>query len=137
MVSSFRSIVLASAIVCAADHHFAEAFSSPVVLSSRQGRLSSSSSSSFTGTMAVLDDRNKLVTRRSAAAARSATQLSMAIERMSNDCVAAIQKAHAVGNAIGLKTLKNEVIFVGMIANPERAARTLQRYKLDDYEEIE
>jgi len=139
MVVSLRSIALVSAIICAADHHVlrvAEAFASPVVLTSRQGQLSLSSS--FTGKIAIHDGGNKLLTRSGGNNARTpATQLSMAIERMSNDCVAAIQKAHSIGKSIGLKTLKNEVIFVGIVANPERAARTLQRYKLDDYDEIE
>jgi len=147
-----RSIVLVAAIICAIDDtnksssssssssssRFAEAFSSPVVLSSRQGQLLPSSS--FTGKVSVHDGQNKLKQTATATARnsrRAGASLSMAIERMSNDCVAAIQKSHEIGKAIGLKTLKNEIMFVGMIANPERAARTLQRYKLDDYDEIE
>lgn len=130
MVYLRSTVVLsAAAILCAVDD--AAAFSSPVVLSSYQGRLSSSSS--FVETIAVQSKATTKATRR----ATPVTQLSMAIDRMSNDCVAGIQKAHEIGNAIGLSTLKNEIIFAGMIANPERASRTLQRYKLDDFDEIE
>lgn len=140
MVVSLRSIVLVAAMMCASDNdavsRVAEAFSSPLVLSSRQGRLSSSSS--FTGKVAVHDGPSKkLSSMKSTRASSSTTRLSMAIERMSNECVAAIQKAHEIGKSIGLKTLRNEIIFVGIVSNPERAARTLQRYKLDDYDEIE
>lgn len=56
---------------------------------------------------------------------------------MSNECVAAIQVAQTIGNSIGLKTLRNEVLFCGMIARPERAAKTLQKYRLDNISEIE
>lgn len=128
MVYLRSTVVLAAAILCAVDD--AAAFSSPVVLSSYQGRLSSSS---FVGTIAVQSKAATKATR----IATPVTQLSMAIDRMSNDCVAGIQKAHEIGNAIGLSNLKNEIIFAGMVANPERASRTLQRYKLDDFDEIE
>ncbi|KAG7343088.1 ATP-dependent Clp protease ATPase subunit [Nitzschia inconspicua] len=63
--------------------------------------------------------------------------LQMVIDRMSNECVAGIQVAHDIGNNIGLKTLRNEVLFCGMIAKPERAAKTLQKYNLDNVSEIE
>ncbi|KAG7372222.1 chaperone ATPase [Nitzschia inconspicua] len=63
--------------------------------------------------------------------------LQMVIDRMSNECVAGIQVAHDIGNSIGLKTLRNEVLFCGMIAKPERAAKTLQKYNLDNVSEIE
>ena len=140
---SMRSIVLSAALLCAVDDRisrFALAFSSPVVLSSSpssQGRLSSSSS--FIGRVAVSNKltKSKTTARAVGTTGTSITQLSMVIDRMSNDCVAGIQKAHEIGNSIGLETLKNEIIFVGMVAKPERAARTLQRYKLDDFEEAE
>ena len=152
-----RSIALLAAVLCATENNndnnnallvrtqVAEAFSAPVVLSSRNGRLSSSSA--FTGRLSVdnagetkLALQRRTRTRRAAGTAAESsikTRLSMAIDRMSNDCVAAIQKAHEIGKSIGLKTLRNEIIFVGIVANPERAARTLQRYKLDDLDEIE
>lgn len=56
---------------------------------------------------------------------------------MSNDCLAGIQVAQTIGSSIGLKTLRNEVLFCGMIAKPERAAKTLQKYRLDNVTEIE
>ena len=115
---------------------FVAAFSSPFVLSSHQKRLSSSFA-----TIGQASIRKCL--KKHSGTAVGATRgtrhfrLSMAIDRMSNDCVAGIQKAHEIGNSIGMKSLKNEIIFVGMIENPERASRTLQRYKLNDYDEIE
>jgi len=136
---SLRSIVLVATMLYAADDRvsrFAAAFSSPFVLSSQQRRLSSSFSSP--GRVSVRSSLNRM-TQKASSVTRGArtTQLSMAIDRMSNDCVAGIQKAHEIGNSMGMKLLKNEIIFVGMVANPERASRTLQRYKLDDYDEIE
>lgn len=65
------------------------------------------------------------------------SSLSMVIDRMSNDCLAGIQRAHEVGNSIGLRSLQNDILFVGMAAHPERAAKTLERYKMDDISEIE
>jgi ATP-dependent Clp protease ATP-binding subunit ClpC len=67
----------------------------------------------------------------------SQTPLTMVFDRMSNECVAGIQVAHDIGNRIGLKMLRNEVLFCGMIAKPERAAKTLQKYRLDNVSEIE
>ena len=138
---SLRSVVLVATILCIGNNsvsRVANAFSTPFVLSSQQRRLSTFSSFPSTGRDYT---RNRLrnISTRAGRASRGVgiTQLSMAIDRMSNDCVAGIQKAHEVGNSIGMKSLKNEIIFVGMIANPERAARTLQRYKLNDYDEIE
>jgi len=119
---------------------FAAAFSSPFILSSQRIPQSSLSLSSFSsaGRVSICNNFNKMANMGARATRGSrTTQLSMAIDRMSNDCVAGIQKAHEIGNSIGIKSLKNEIIFVGMVANPERASRTLQRYKLDDYEEIE
>ena len=138
---SLRSIVLVAPMLYAADDRvsrFTAAFSSPFVLSSQQRRLSSSSSFSSPGQVSVRSSLNRM-TQKASRVTRGArtTQLSMAIDRMSNDCVAGIQKAHEIGNSMGMKLLKNEIIFVGMVANPERASRTLQRYKLDDYDEIE
>ena len=135
-MASMQKILLVATILCAADHgvsRFASAFSSPAV---RLSQVSSSfSQSGLVLERRALNKRTELAQTKSRTT--SATQISMAIDRMSNDCVAGIQKAHEVGNSIGMKTLKNEIIFVGMVANPERAARTLQRYKLDDYDEIE
>ena len=138
---SLRSVVLLATLLSIGDDakwRFASAFSSPFLLSSSQRTLSTMSSFSFTERSSV----RKNFLKNSKAAARSTTgarnvQLSMAIDRMSNDCVAAIQKAHEIGNSMGMKSLKNEIIFVGMVANPERAAKTLQRYRLNDYDEIE
>jgi len=138
---SMRTIVLMATLFCAAYDcvsRFVVAFSSPLLLSSQQRQLSLQSSISSTGRFFVRNSSSRMTEKIGRITRRDrTTPLSMAIDRMSNDCVAGIQKAHEVGNSIGMKSLKNEIIFVGLVANPERASRTLQRYKLDDYDEIE
>jgi ATP-dependent Clp protease ATP-binding subunit ClpA len=67
----------------------------------------------------------------------SDTTLKMVIERMSSECVGGIQKAHDIGSSIGLMELRNEILFCGMVDSPERAAKTLIRYRLDNPSEIE
>jgi hypothetical protein len=63
--------------------------------------------------------------------------LTMVTDRMSNECLAGIQVAQNVASSIDLKTLRKEILFCGMIAKPERAAKTLQKYRLDNVSEIE
>lgn len=54
----------------------------------------------------------------------------MVIDRLSDECVGAISTAHKIGNEIGLTVLRNEILFAGIIAKPERAAATLQKYDI-------
>eukprot|EP00545_Synedropsis_sp_CCMP1620_P009216 CAMPEP_0119027310 /NCGR_PEP_ID=MMETSP1176-20130426/36880_1 /TAXON_ID=265551 /ORGANISM="Synedropsis recta cf, Strain CCMP1620" /LENGTH=66 /DNA_ID=CAMNT_0006983201 /DNA_START=116 /DNA_END=313 /DNA_ORIENTATION=+ len=54
----------------------------------------------------------------------------MVIDRLSDECVGAISTAHTIGNEIGLTVLRNEILFAGIIAKPERAAATLQKYSI-------
>jgi ATP-dependent Clp protease ATP-binding subunit ClpA len=42
-----------------------------------------------------------------------------------------------MGIRIGLKSLRKEVLFCGMISQPERAAKTLEKYRLNKVSEIE
>jgi ATP-dependent Clp protease ATP-binding subunit ClpC len=65
------------------------------------------------------------------------TPLTMVMDRMSNECLDGIQVAQNIGNSIGLKSLLKEVLFCGIIAKPERAAKTLQKYRLNNVSEIE
>jgi ATP-dependent Clp protease ATP-binding subunit ClpC len=58
----------------------------------------------------------------------------MAIERFSDECAEAVTQAHEIGNEIGLKTLKNEILFAGIVARPERAADTLERFQINEEE---
>eukprot|EP00551_Chaetoceros_affinis_P012283 CAMPEP_0203668786 /NCGR_PEP_ID=MMETSP0090-20130426/5331_1 /ASSEMBLY_ACC=CAM_ASM_001088 /TAXON_ID=426623 /ORGANISM="Chaetoceros affinis, Strain CCMP159" /LENGTH=982 /DNA_ID=CAMNT_0050533323 /DNA_START=207 /DNA_END=3155 /DNA_ORIENTATION=+ len=60
----------------------------------------------------------------------SHSPLSMVVERMSEECVAATQASHKIGNDIGLRLLKNEALMAGIANRPERAGRTLARYNL-------
>jgi ATP-dependent Clp protease ATP-binding subunit ClpC len=55
----------------------------------------------------------------------------MAIERLSDECIEAVKQAHEIGNEIGLNVLKNEILFAGIVARPERAANTLVRFQID------
>jgi len=122
---------------------FAFAFSSPTVISSRSSSSSHRlSTGSFVGRNIAHNNnsnRSKMttITKRSTGRIGSTTGLTMVIDRMSNDCVAGIQKAHEIGNSIGLDSLRSEIIFCGMVASPERAARTLERYKMDNSAEVE
>jgi ATP-dependent Clp protease ATP-binding subunit ClpC len=61
----------------------------------------------------------------------SSSALHMAIERLSEECVAAVSKSHEIGNEIGLSELKNEILFAGIVARPERAADTLERFQIE------
>lgn len=56
------------------------------------------------------------------------TPLKMVIDRMSDDSVGALVIGHEVGNSLGLESLTNELIFVGIVNKPERAGRTFARY---------
>jgi ATP-dependent Clp protease ATP-binding subunit ClpC len=55
----------------------------------------------------------------------------MVIERLSNECIEAVKQSHEIGNEIGLKELKNEILFAGILARPERAANTLERFQIE------
>lgn len=141
-IVTLRSIILVATILLATDNRlsrFAAAFSTSSAVRSDRRQLSSSLSSFASNGRGFVQKSSNELARIPLRATRGAKtfQLSMAIDRMSNDCVAAIQKAHEVGNSIGIKSLKNEIIFVGMIAHPERASQMLKRYKLNDYNEIE
>ena len=52
------------------------------------------------------------------------------IDRLSNECVAAIQLAHDIGHEIGLTELLPEALWAGVVARPERAGTTLQRFQI-------
>jgi ATP-dependent Clp protease ATP-binding subunit ClpC len=54
----------------------------------------------------------------------------MVIDRLSDECVAATQVAHKIGNEVGLRLLNNEVLTAGIVNRPERAGRTLAKYNL-------
>jgi ATP-dependent Clp protease ATP-binding subunit ClpC len=115
------------------------AFSSPTIILSSPASDRLSSASSFVGRVVTQNNKlPKMMTTKKTRSTRSRTTgLTMVIDRMSNECVAGIQKAHEIGNSIGLDTLQNEILFCGMVAHPERAARTLERYKIDNFDEVE
>jgi ATP-dependent Clp protease ATP-binding subunit ClpC len=67
--------------------------------------------------------------------ASNGSRLSMAIDRMSDQCIEAVKAAHDIGNDIGLSELKNEILFAGIVNKPERAAKTLERFELE-YDDV-
>ena len=110
-----RNLCLAAVTLLLA-HHGASAFST--------GPLSKGISSVSSFTPGVLS-------RRSPRSNRINTGLSMVIERLSDECVGAILTAHNIGNDIGLDVLRNEILFAGIVGKPERAAPTLEKYRMD------
>jgi ATP-dependent Clp protease ATP-binding subunit ClpC len=60
----------------------------------------------------------------------------MMFDKMSNDCVEAVKASQDFGNELGLDTLRTELLFAGVIAKPERALKTLQKYKLVDFDQV-
>lgn len=140
MKFTFVSTVFAAALLSQHDSSVS-AFSS-VGYSAKTSIVSRNYASSFVGTSAARRSMVPSVSRHSSSSRRSAasatsTQISMVIDRMSNECVSAIQSAHDIGNSLGMKTLRNEILFCGMVNKPERAAKTLIRYNLDNAQEIE
>jgi ATP-dependent Clp protease ATP-binding subunit ClpC len=93
-----------------------------------------SMSSSFTG-----PGRSSLLIQRASSTTatsskkhgqKNAVQLSMVVDRLSDECIAATQVSHRIGNEIGLRLLRNEVLMAGISNRPEKAGRTLARYNL-------
>jgi hypothetical protein len=79
----------------------------------------------------ALNTRSKSYRHTTARTATTSTsQLSMVIDRMSDECIAATQVSHKVGNDMGLRLLRNEALIVGVVNRPERAGRTLAKYNL-------
>lgn len=58
----------------------------------------------------------------------SSSTLSMVIDRLSPECIEAVKESHDIGHDIGLQTLRNEILFAGIVARPERAEATLDKY---------
>ena len=58
----------------------------------------------------------------------SPAPLSMALDRMSNDCIGGVMTSHKVSNALGMEVLTREMMLVGIVGKPERAETTLAKY---------
>jgi ATP-dependent Clp protease ATP-binding subunit ClpC len=80
---------------------------------------------------------NSMSNRRqlSANKCRKSSSLTMVIERLSDECVEAVEQSHDISNEIGLKTLRVEILFAGIVAKPERAAKTLDTFGIE-FEEV-
>ena len=58
----------------------------------------------------------------------SVSQMTMVIGGLSTECIGTVMTSHRVGHEIGLATLQNEILIVGIIDKPEWAGRTLAQY---------
>lgn len=58
----------------------------------------------------------------------SSTSLFMVIDRLSSTCIQGTQKGMALGNRLGMTEVRNELLWAGVLAHPERAAKTLQDF---------
>ena len=73
--------------------------------------------------------------RRAAGGTRAVSSgLSMVIDTLSDDCIAAVKESHDIGNEIGMTTLTKELLFAGIVRHPERARKTLNKYNIDSDE---
>jgi ATP-dependent Clp protease ATP-binding subunit ClpC len=61
--------------------------------------------------------------------------MTMAMERLSNEALEAVQLSHMIGNEIGLKFVRNEILFAAIVSKPERAAQTLRDFEIQ-YEAV-
>jgi ATP-dependent Clp protease ATP-binding subunit ClpA len=126
---SFLSVSALGAVLLAASNspeNFAKAFSSSRSIT-RAVPKNSIARSSFVGY-----GRRSLSLPR--ASSSSSTTLSMVIDTLSDDCVAAVKESHDIGNEMGMTTLTKELLFAGIVRHPERARKTLTKYNIDSDE---
>jgi len=89
----------------------------------------SSSSFCHRSTKPVMSSGNNRKSRRFQQHQQSrSAPLSMIIEKLSDECVGAIKTSHNIGNEIGIGNLRSEILFAGIVAKPERAGRTLEKF---------
>jgi ATP-dependent Clp protease ATP-binding subunit ClpC len=113
-------------------------FVAATLLLVQQGALAFSTGRLNRGVILPVKARSSSFTRPNVITCRRSphhTGLSMVIERMSDECIGAIMTAHNIGNEIGLSKLRNEILFVGIVGKPERAAVTLEKYNIQ-YQEV-
>ncbi|CAB9511811.1 protein ClpB [Seminavis robusta] len=61
----------------------------------------------------------------------TSSHLSMVIDTLSDDCIAAVKESHDIGNEIGMTILTEEILLAGIVRHPERARKTLNKYNID------
>jgi len=92
--------------------------------------------SSFVGygrhALAPSSKRQRVSKRAPTTSAR--TSLSMLIDSLSDDCVAAVKESHDIGNDIGTTSLTKELLFAGIVRHPERARKIIAKYNIDSDE---
>ena len=90
------------------------------------------SSSSFVGTgrhALISSSKVKPTARRQGTSA-----MSMVIDKLSDDCIAAVKESHDIGNEMGMTELTKELLFAGIVRQPERARKTLSKYDIQSDE---
>lgn len=104
--------------------------------SSFNGRVTRSSTFVGVGRTALLPLRTKIHQRRSQTRVRTSasSSLSMVIDRLSDDCIAAVKESHDIGNEMGMTELTKELLFAGIVRQPERARKTLSKYDIQSDE---
>uniref|UniRef100_A0A7S3Q7P1 Clp R domain-containing protein n=2 Tax=Chaetoceros debilis TaxID=122233 RepID=A0A7S3Q7P1_9STRA len=112
-----------------------EALSSPSTFTSSS--TFTMTSSSFTASRGMTPSSTFGITRStrssrtsSSRASSNRTGMSMVIDRLSEECIAATSVAHTLGNEFGLRLLRNEALVSGITNRPEKAGRTLAMYGL-------
>jgi ATP-dependent Clp protease ATP-binding subunit ClpC len=123
------SISLSALIVLSREH--ASAFNNNIVrVSSSSPTLQVLPAGTGLTSRGSFVPTNVRATRALYSRSSSSSALHMVIERLSDECVEAVKQSHEIGNEIGLKELKNEILFAGIVARPERAANTLERFQI-------
>ena len=116
---------LAAALLAAPK---SEAFSTSSLASRSTNSIAGSS---FVGHALATRSRRSIKVKSSSTASSS---LSMVIDTLSDDCIAAVKESHDIGNEIGMTSLTKELLFAGIVRHPERAQKTLNKYNIDSDE---
>ena len=58
----------------------------------------------------------------------------MVVDRLSDTCIEATKTAMSLGHKMGVSEVRNELLFAGIVAHPERARRTLDEFGIVELE---
>ena len=137
MLSSLLPTALLLLLLASSSSHVALGFTLtggvakfPVSSSISSSSVTVSNHGSFVG-----GSRGDKLRRYASSSTSTSTTLSMVIDRLSDECVEAVKESHTIGNKIGLKRLTNEILFVGIVGEPERARSTLKKYNIE-YDDV-
>lgn len=128
-MKSFLSVSALAAALLSASTNTAVAFSTSSIV--RTQNTNNIVGSSFVGYGRHALSKRPITRRASSTTTASSTSLSMGIDSLSDDCVAAVKESHDIGNEIGMTSLTKELLFAGIVRHPERASKTLNKYNVD------